>query len=175
MGQVVITTNIQLDAMMKDILEKVFEKVSDSVLKKFQIEYLKKIAYRGYENYSGNSVYKNDSPDNSFFNSWEWSEIKFSANEITRTMWYNWQKMNMDSNAFGTNIGIHSSLVKGWDVDERSYLAETLNKSAPSSSLPMSVPRPGAYWDDFIRDYVTSNKLKQEFDKAFADFGIRAG
>lgn len=172
-----VTTTVQMQSIMNDILVKVFDKVSDKISEDFREDYLIKIAYRGFTGYSGNVIYNNPDEAGSFLNSWKWKDIKFNANEVTREFWHDWEGMNgPEPEAFGTRTGIHGSLIGGkWDVDERKYLATTLNKSEPSSSLAISVGRPGAYWSDFISNYVESGKLKQEFDKAFSSFGIKSG
>lgn len=172
-----VTTTAQLQGIMNDILVKVFDKVTKETLRVFRDEYIRPIVY---DSHGPNKVYKNPLGDE-FLESWQWQRLQVSATEVSQKMWQNWQEMSTVPNAFekgdfgGIGIGIHGSWVGGFDPDERPYLAETLNKKGPSSSLWVSVSRPSGYWDTFIRSYVESGKLKQNFDAAFASFGIKSG
>lgn len=153
---------------MVKIAELVIRETTKEVLKDFKEDYIQKYVYDDHE---PNKVYHNPKGQE-FKNAWEWEDIKKSANTISSTMFYNWKKMSLNTHAFesgefgGVGIGIHGSEVGGWDTDERSYLAETLNKSGFSSGLWVSVDRKeGQYWNRFISEYVQSGKLKRVIDK----------
>ena len=170
MAGIEITTNIQLNTVMNNILEQVFDEVSDIISKTFKENYIQKMVY---DSHGPNTVYENPLGQE-FKEAWVWGQIKISAREVSKEMFYDWKNMDSVPDKWGST-GIHGSTVPGWSSDERSFLAEVLNKSGPSSSLWLSVSRTQAYWTTFIQDYVDGGKLKQLFDKTFSKYGIRAG
>ena len=166
----IVQTTAELQGILDQIIEQVFDEVSDIILKTFKENYIQKMVYNSH---GTNAFYVNDAGQE-FKEAWIWTPIKRSATEITRTMFYNWSQMDRNPSEWGT-IGIHGSLISPWDEDERPYLMDTLNKVGRSSHLNVSVYRPQAYWNEFINDYVTSGKLKILFDNTFAKYGIKSG
>jgi hypothetical protein len=144
------------------VAELVIEDVSKELLDKFKKDYVQKYVY---DSHGENSVYENPH-GNEFMEAWMWDDLQKSATGVSKKMFYNWTTMGLNAYAFGygnpdaVNTGIHASNVDGWDMDERKYLMETLDKSGPSSKLWVSVKRPGGYWQTFINDYISGGKLR---------------
>lgn len=155
----------QLNQILEKIVTEVIEEVSEKVLKRLQ----ENIDRDTYGSHDPNKWYLSGSkrPSGQFKDSFEWEDTKKIANEITKTLWYNWQKMGNDPNEF-----FHGSNIKGWPSDARQFLADFLNKSGPSSSLFISVNHE-PFWTNTLNEIFQNGELKQWFDSAFKRRGIQ--
>jgi hypothetical protein len=169
-----ITTEVQLKSLMGKIVRDVIEEVSDEMLRAFKEDFIDVYAlHKDNKIYRQTGEFRNEA--------WDWEAIKQTTTEVSRKFLYDGMKMsthNTDeyiSSKSGFGIGTHGSSVWGWDEDERPYLADTLNKTRPSSSLWLSRGRSGAYWDEFISQYVRGGKLKLLLDATFSKYGIKSG
>jgi hypothetical protein len=155
---------------MSEIAEKLIKDVSEELIILFKEDYIQKYVY---DSHGDNEVYFNPKGQE-FKESWEWEEIKRSATQVSRMMFHNPDKMSSIPDYFGF-VGVHGSMVDGWDSDERSYLPEVLNKRGYSSKLWVSVSRPAGYWTMFLNHMIVNKKLNFIVAKHAIKYGLKLG
>jgi len=160
-----ISNQSQLEKVMEMKVRQLLEKSSVEVMDEFKT-YVKRYVY---DNHGKNVMYRND--DNKFIDSWDWTDIKKKALELSKEMFLNWQKMDSDPSRFG-KYGIHGSTVGGmWKPDARPYMDAILDKPI-SSYAPISVYRRQQYWKMFTKDMFQGGKFKKILDKNAKALGL---
>ncbi len=161
-----ITTYSQLENQLNQICEQVILKVSDLVLKNLK----ETIKIDVYGSHGRNKVYRDFSEnDSEFYNAWEWKQVEKSSKNISREMFYAWQKMSVQPKSY-----IHTDYITSQDTRER--LSEILNINGYDDGVgegnPFSVQR-YSYWNNFIVEMFLSGTLLGFFDSEFGKFGIK--
>jgi len=158
----------QLQKIMEQKIRQLLEKSSEEIMDEFKT-YVQRFVY---DNHGKNSVYRND--DNKFIDSWDWTDIKKKALELSTEMFLNWEKMDSHTSRFG-KYGIHGSTVGGmWKPDARPYMDAILDK-AISSDAAISVYRRQQYWKMFTKDMFQGGKLKKILDRNAKALGLTVG
>jgi len=155
-----ITSPAQLQETLKNIVIEVIEAVSKDLLEIFKEDYIQKEVYDGHK---PNVKYN---PTGEFYDAWEFTDVEVALKEVTTELWYNWMSMGYDPDTY-----THSSASSNWPNDTREHLADWLNRTV-SSSHWFSVKRNERYWNKFIREQVTENRIDKLFKKHFALRGI---
>lgn len=150
---------------MQKICEEVIKKVSDELLFRLH-NAIQKYTYRSH---GPNKYYYDGSrkPTYEFLNAFQLTNMESDLTQVTRSIFYNWQSMRADPDTW-----LHGSNIKGWYPDAREQLADFLNKSGLSSSLPISVNHE-PFWSNFLDEWTENGKVFQLFDREFRRYGIR--
>lgn len=155
-----IQNESQLLKAMEEAAQKTLTGISSEVLKIFQEEYLKKIAYT-----KNPTIYQRT---NQFFEAWDFTEVKKALNILSTELWYNSDKLR----DFDPETFVHGSKYSS-PPDVRDNLQDILNKAGYSSSLWLSVKRAVPYWDTFIIDMFNGGQLEKIISKHFNANGFR--
>ena len=161
------TTNSQDDLLriMRQKAVKALEKITKEVIEIFKKDYVMAMVYNSH---LPNVKYYNNTrmPTYEFLDAWDWSQIKDEVTRLSTEMWFDSNKLGFNSNAF-----LHGSRYSTPE-DVRENLMDILNKRGYSSSLWISVKRPKAYWDEFIKAMFNKGDLEKIITKHFISEGF---
>jgi hypothetical protein len=141
------------------------EGASKEILEIFKKDYVQKMVY---DSHGKNVRYYADTgrPTGEFKDAWEWTPIERNINSLVTELFYNPELMSFDASKF-----LHGSKY-GDPQDATGDLDVILNKAGRSSSLWLSVDRPVAYFDEFIREIFDSGEMKRILVNHFVENGF---
>jgi hypothetical protein len=159
-----ISSEAALKKALEDILERIIKKVSEKILKQLQKDIIENV----YKSHSPNRVYFDNTrkPTMEFYRAWKWDEVTRGVNELTRTLFHDWESMGVDEGGYK-----HSSVSANWPIDTRQFLPEYLNVDGHDSSLWISVTR-RPFWDCFLEKMFTGGMIDKWFEEELKKAGM---
>lgn len=150
---------VVLEAKVREAIEKTTTKVLDIFQKKFIIEY-------AYYNRGKNKRYFDETgePTWEFYRAWNWTPVQKKIGRIVSELWYNPSGVEHVRDKFkhGSKYSTPEDV-----TDNMPAILE-----GKQSSLWMSVPRRGKFWELFITEMIDNNKLKNILSAELKSVGL---
>ena len=154
----------QLRAAFEKDIEKALNKVTVEVLKIFQNEFIRKYAYYN-EGKNKNYYDKTGEPSWEFYKAWQWTSLKKMINSLVTELWYNPAGVEFEMSKFKHGSKFSSP------VNVSANMPAILE--GKQSSLWMSVPRKGKFWELFIEEMFDGGKLEKILIQKFQEVGLK--
>jgi len=146
-----------LKKMMEKLAGEALEDASDEVLEIFKRDYI-----MGYAYIDNPKEYRRTFE---FKEAWNFTDLKKQANTILKELWYDPAKLK----TFDPDRFIHGSKYSSPN-DIRDNLPAILE--GKQSSLWLSVPRKGKFWEEFIQEMFSKGELDKILTKHFSKRGF---
>ena len=146
-----------LKKMMEKLAGEALEDASEEVLEIFKRDYI-----MGYAYIDNPKEYRRTFE---FKEAWDFTALKKQANTILKELWYDPTKLK----TFDPDRFIHGSKYSSPN-DIRDNLPAILE--GKRSSLWLSVPRKGKFWEEFIQEMFSKGELDKILTKHFSKRGF---
>lgn len=158
-----ITNEAQLRAVFEESIRRAIENTTKEVLGIFQKKFIMKYAYY---NSGKNERYFDETgePTWEFFQAWNWTPVEKKINRIVSELWYNPAGVEH----------IRSKFKHGSKYSRPEDVSENMPAilEGKQSSLWLSVPRRGKFWELFITEMIDNNKLGNILKKELKSQGL---
>lgn len=146
-----------LKRVMEKLAGEALEDASEEVLEIFKRDYIMGYAYiDNPQQYSRTFEFKN---------AWNFTDLKKQVNTLLKELWYNPAELK----TFDPDNFVHGSKYSS-PSDIRDNLPSILE--GKQSSLWLSVPRKGKFWEEFINEMFSKGELDRILTKHFSKRGF---